>query len=165
MHYHVHRHEVGILFHSFPYFSILYCTTAGRDAIARTSIRSRSWRSRSPMPLPRGTDQRVPAVLMARTTRWSTKWRAASTSATATRTAGHRYSMRRDDGPANKVCADLDHPQHSTCNPATFVNKNQEEPGRAGNVLLRERTSCRYLPLAAGSRALGSLFGGWIRPH
>ena len=64
MHYHVHLHEVGVLFST-----VLYCTTAGRDTIAwLTSILSRSWRSRSPMPLPRGPDQRAPAALMARTT-------------------------------------------------------------------------------------------------
>ena len=160
MHYHVHRHEVGILFHSFPYFSILYCTTAGRDAIARTSIRSRSWRSRSPMPLPRGPDRRAPAALMARTTRWSTKWSAASTRATAPRTAGHMYSIRCGDvpanknvcryahvysiwcgdGPANNVCTGLDHPHSSTCNAVTCESKLWRT--RVGPVT---HTLCKYL--------------------
>ena len=143
--------------------------TKTRSFTARlTSILSRSWRSRSPMPLPRGPDQRAPAALMARTTRWSTKWSAASTSVTATRTAGHMYSMRRDCGPANfNVCAEGQGHPHSVASASATVMRTTghrhsmqcgEGPGHngrrsdwiiMGRLLLREPTSGRCCPPAA----------------
>ena len=124
------------------------------------------------MPLPRGPDQRAPAALMARTTRWSTKWRAASTRATATRTAGHMYSIRCGDGPANKnvcryahmysiwcgddsvgnmqpepannVCTGLDHPHSSTCNAVTCESKLWRTRGAGYTHTLQVPTGLTY---------------------
>ena len=120
------------------------------------------------MPLPRGPDQRAPATLMARTTRWSTKWSAASTSVTATRTAGHRYSIRCDCGPANfNVCAaGQGHPHSVASGSATAVmttghkhsmrcSEGPEHNGRRsagswGRLLLREPMGSRCCPPAPG---------------